>query len=217
MSEAVESGEGILLRRYQLLLGVLGVTEDQLQKKKLVDVACGEGALIYGLLRHAVTTEAYGIDINTRDAENNPTIQGNVIEHDYLNPFPKSLSGADFVVSFASPTFNFLEVSSKENGEYQKEIQGEFTKMLDNMLGIASPGAEIIFGGVQLLEGHKPMSLNSWQFLNQLLGSRDAKFEFRYTGKRSIRRYPKHKKPQEGQYDTYALVIHKPKADNVRT
>lgn len=97
----------------------LGLSEDDIRGKKILDLGCGEAEFIDSCISKGLTQEAYGMDLEVRDDLEN-THQGRIIRGSYENTLP--IHGIDYIVS----------VGSVSNAVWGGETSMDIKKIIDN-------------------------------------------------------------------------------------
>lgn len=92
--KTLEEAEEITFKRY--LMG-LGLKEEDLYNKRILDLGCGEGEFIKSLIEKGITKEAYGIDINLNKKLIEEKFKNYFVKGNFENELP--LKDIDYIVS----------------------------------------------------------------------------------------------------------------------
>lgn len=106
----------------------LGISEEELRGKKVLDVGCHKGDFIRHLLESGVTDEAYGLDLLYVPKDDRHP--GHFMTHDFRDPLP--VRGCDMVVSVGAATL-FLNPKEKDR----------FKSILENALDAITETGEV--------------------------------------------------------------------------
>lgn len=189
-----------LTERYLFLLRHFVFTEDDLRGKKILDVGCGDGSFVRGLLHGGVTPHAYGIDIDTRDAVADPFAAGHILKTSYLEPFP--VSGCDVVIAHAIPDINMVGLGGEN---YTKKTN----TILEHMASSLKPGGEIRLGPIQAVPKGKPEDTPFHATFEQFCLAHGFTLEYRSVGAETIYRYVGKERIPE-LVDVYVAILQKP-------
>ena len=92
-----ESPEREQERSFERYLKGLGLNEDALKDKKILDLGSGDGEFVRSLIEKGITKDAYGIDVAVDEITLNEKFKGHLLKSDFEHKLP--VSNADYVVS----------------------------------------------------------------------------------------------------------------------
>ncbi|PIR46718.1 MAG: hypothetical protein COV07_02530 [Candidatus Vogelbacteria bacterium CG10_big_fil_rev_8_21_14_0_10_45_14] len=96
----IESSESASESTFNRYMKGLGLGEEVLHGKKVLDLGAGEGEFVKELIKRGITEEAYGMDIQIDDALFETEVGTNFFRGDYRDSLP--ISDADYIISFGS-------------------------------------------------------------------------------------------------------------------
>lgn len=104
----------------------LGLREEDLKGKKILDLGCGEGEFVKYCLKNGLTSEAYGLDINP---ENLPAEYGDHFSKKSFEELPPEKK-FDLIVSVGA--LSNLIWGGKETGDVKKIVKNYLEALKDN-------------------------------------------------------------------------------------
>lgn len=75
----------------------LGLNEQMIKGKRVLDLGCGEGEFVQSLIENDITPEAYGIDAETKESSVEDRMRGRLLQGDFEKDLP--VQNVDYVVS----------------------------------------------------------------------------------------------------------------------
>ncbi len=126
-----ESPEFLRERTFQRYMEGLGLSEESLRGKKVLDLGCGEGEFVKYLIEKGITSEAYGIDIN---------LDENAIE----DKFKKHLRRGNFEEDLPVQNVDYIvSVGAVSNGVWAGEEVMDIRKIVEKSLASLKNDGEI--------------------------------------------------------------------------
>lgn len=129
MEEGPESPEEKIFQRY---LKGLGLDENALQGKRILDLGCGEkGEFVKYCIEHGITTEVYGVDAQVDESLVEEKLKKHLVKGYFEGEAP--VRDADYVIS----------VGAVSNEIWGGETQGDIEKILARAVDALKEGGEI--------------------------------------------------------------------------
>jgi SAM-dependent methyltransferase len=156
--EIEESPEILRERTFKRYVKGLGLSEDDLRGKRVLDLGCGNGEFVQYLIERGITREAYGIDLAIDEATIEDRFKPYLIKGNFEENFP--VQNIDYVVSVGA-------VSS--GVRYGEEIMN-IRRIIENSLKSLNENGEIRIYSMKeaaeatLLEGLR-LSQKKWEEL----------------------------------------------------
>lgn len=128
---AKESPEVLREHTFRRYIEGLGLSENELRDKKVLDLGSGEGEFVKSLIVKRITAEAYGIDAELDEAG----VENIFKKHLFRGNFEKNLpvKDADYIIS----------VGAVSNGIWGGEEVMDIRKILENSIGSLREDGEI--------------------------------------------------------------------------
>jgi len=136
----------------------LGLDENDLRDKRILDLGSGEGYFVKLLIQRGITSEAYGIDIEPDEDKTEKDFKSHLIRGDFEKGFP--IKEADYIIS----------IGAVSNGVWAGEEVMDIGRIVKNSLVSLKEDGEIRIYPIQEaakvtpLEGLE-MSQKKWQEL----------------------------------------------------
>ncbi|MFH1193049.1 MAG: class I SAM-dependent methyltransferase [Candidatus Jorgensenbacteria bacterium] len=127
-----ESPEPPEVRTFHRYLEGLGLDENALRGKKILDLGCGEeGEFVKHCLERGITAEAYGVDAQADESAVPDNLKGHILKGYFENEAP--IRDADYVIS----------VGAISNSIWGGEEQGDTAKILERAVAAMKEGGEV--------------------------------------------------------------------------
>ncbi|KUK66325.1 MAG: hypothetical protein XD85_0285 [Parcubacteria bacterium 34_609] len=114
----------------------LGLKEDDLKDKRVLDLGCGDGALVQEIMNRNITKEAFGIDLNIDSNSIKEELKDHFFQEDFQKEFP--VKDVDYVFSNGAVS---LGISFR--GESM-----DMDKIIENSINALKEDGEIRIGPV---------------------------------------------------------------------
>ncbi len=95
--ETEESPETLRERTFKRYVNGLGLSEENMRNKRILDLGSGEGEFVKSLIDKGVTPEAYGLDAETDESAVEDKIKDHLLSGKFEEDLP--IQNADYVVS----------------------------------------------------------------------------------------------------------------------
>jgi len=174
MEEAVykeETPETMKERSFRRCIEGLGLDENILKGKKVLDLGSGDGEFVKSLIEKGITSEAYGIDTQQEEALAEDEFKQHFFKGNFENDLP--VKNADYVVS----------VGAVSNGVWGGEESMDIRRIIENSLASLKEGGEIRIYPIQEAAEATPLeglaaSQRKWKELLADI-SKDQNLEYR--------------------------------------
>lgn len=97
IEEVEESPETLRERTFKRYMEGLGLNEESLRGKRVLDLGFGEGEFVQSLIEKDITLEAYGIDAQRSEGSVEDTFKHHFFQRNFEEDFP--VTNVDYVVS----------------------------------------------------------------------------------------------------------------------
>jgi len=94
---AVESPEVLRERTFKRYIGGLGLSEESLKDKRILDLGCDKGEFVKSLIEKGITSEAYGVDIGLEESVTEDKFNKHLFRGNFEEDLP--VQNIDYVVS----------------------------------------------------------------------------------------------------------------------
>jgi len=123
----------------------LGLNEEELKGKKILDLGSGESEFIKYLIDEGITAEAYGIDIHIDEDEVEERFKNHILKGNFEEGLP--VKNIDYIVS----------VGAVSNAFWGEEESMNIRGIIDNSLASLKEGGEIRIYPIQEAAGATPL------------------------------------------------------------
>lgn len=129
--EAEESPEVLRERTFKRYVDGLGLDEENLRDKRVLDLGSGEGEFVKSLIEKGVTPEAYGLDAQTDESVVEDKMKGHLLKGNFEEDLP--VQNIDYVVS----------VGAVSSGIWGGEEVMDIRRIIEKSLASLKEGGEI--------------------------------------------------------------------------
>ncbi len=100
--ETEESLEALQERTFKRYMEGLGLCEESLRGKRIVDLGSGDGEFVKSLIEKGITSEAYGLDAGVDESAVEERFKNHIVQGYFEEDLP--VNDIDYVVSFGAVT-----------------------------------------------------------------------------------------------------------------
>jgi SAM-dependent methyltransferase len=168
--KAKESSEILRKKTFERYIKGLGLSEESLRGKRILDLGCGSGEFVQYLIENGITLEAYGIDMMLDESAIEDKFKKHFIKGNFEKDFP--VKGVDYVIS----------VGAVSNGIWGGEEVMDIRRIIKNSVDSLNENGEIRIYPLQEAAEATPLSglkasKEKWQRLFEEI-SQTQKLEF---------------------------------------